>query len=493
MSELPKGWVEARLGDILLELRNGIAAKPDCQDGLAILRISALRPFELNVLDVRYLPSHATGYQDYNLGIDDLLFTRYNGNPELVGACARVRSLSQRTVYPDKLMRARIDGQIANPCFVEYAANVGDSRAYIRSKGKTAAGQVGISGADLRLTPISLPPLAEQRRIVAKLDELLARCRRAKEELAEIPALLERYRQSVLAAAFRGDLTVDWREKNPDVEPASELLKRIRVERRRRWEEAELARLTAKGRAPTDERWKERYEEPIHGDPVNNAPLLPHWTWASVDEISLNLDGARIPVKAEDRVRRQGQYSYYGASGVIDSIDDYLFDGKYLLVAEDGANLLSRNTPIAFEASGRFWVNNHAHVLDSIVPISYLRHRLNGMDIRTSVSGSAQPKLTQKNLLSLQLPIGPIEEMVLIAKRLDEMADRERQVLSVLNSQVSQIEALERAILTRAFRGELVPQDPANEPASVLMERIRAEREAAPVKKKSGRQPRRDA
>src|SRR5690349_16741508 len=103
--------------------------------------------------------------------------------------------------------------------------------------------------------------------------------------------------------------------------------------------------------------------------------MLPEgWSWTTLGEIVSNLDGARVPVKATDRQGRQGPYRYYGASGVIDHVDDYLFEGEYLLIAEDGANLLSRSTPIAFPATGRFWVNNHAHVVQptGACSISYL-------------------------------------------------------------------------------------------------------------------------
>ena len=87
----------------------------------------------------------------------------------------------------------------------------------------------------------------------------------------------------------------------------------------------------------------------------NDLPKLPQgWMWATVKEIIQNHDGRRIPVKAKDRLTRQGPYPYYGASGVIDYIDDYIFNGEFLLIAEDGANLLSRRTPIAFRAKGKF-------------------------------------------------------------------------------------------------------------------------------------------
>src|ERR1043165_9490088 len=137
----------------------------------------------------------------------------------------------------------------------------------------------------LRASRFPVAPLNEQRRIVGKLEGLLARSRRTKEALDAIPTLLERFRQSVLAAAFRGDLTKDWREKNSDMEPASKLLDRIRAERRRRWEEVELERLRTKGKALRDDRWKEKYENParLH---ESDLPKLPNgWAWASMEEV----------------------------------------------------------------------------------------------------------------------------------------------------------------------------------------------------------------
>ena len=110
--------------------------------------------------------------------------------------------------------------------------------------------------------PIPLPPLNEQRRIVSTIEQLTARSHKARAALEDVPKLIAQFRQSVLAAAFRGDLTADWREKNPDIEPASELLERIKIDRRKRWEEAELEKMKAKGKEPNDDKWKEKYQEP---------------------------------------------------------------------------------------------------------------------------------------------------------------------------------------------------------------------------------------
>ncbi|HMR79458.1 MAG TPA: hypothetical protein PKD61_30335, partial [Polyangiaceae bacterium] len=148
---LPSGWASVRLGDLAVEVRNGISAKPDGDVGTPILRISAVRPMALNATDTRHLEGPSSSWEVYFLRRDDLLFTRYNGNPSLVGVCARVTlNDASPLVYPDKLIRVRLDEQGAIPAFVEKAVHVGASRAFIDGKTKTSAGQGGISGRDLK-------------------------------------------------------------------------------------------------------------------------------------------------------------------------------------------------------------------------------------------------------------------------------------------------------------------------------------------------------
>jgi type I restriction enzyme S subunit len=173
-----------------------------------------------------------------------------------------------------------------------------------------------------------------------------------------------------------------------------------------------------------------------------------------------------------------GEYPYYGASGVIDYVDDYLFEGEYLLVAEDGANLLSRSTPIAFRASGKFWVNNHAHVLGprDVAALKFLEIAFNAMDLRFFVTGSAQPKLTQAALNRLPIHLPPITEQHRIVAEVERRLSVVEQMEASIAAGLKRAERLRQAILHKAFTGQLVPQDPNDEPASVLLERIRAER-----------------
>lgn len=141
--------------------------------------------------------------------------------------------------------------------------------------------------------------------------------------------------------------------------------------------------------------------------------------WKKLGEICDNMDKLRKPVTASTRI--SGIYPYYGASGVVDYVNNYIFDGSYLLISEDGANLLARSTPIAFSIYGKTWVNNHAHVLhfNSDVTRKFVEYFINNLDISKYVSGGAQPKLNQKKLNSIPIPIPPLELQEKIVAILD--------------------------------------------------------------------------
>jgi type I restriction enzyme S subunit len=189
----------------------------------------------------------------------------------------------------------------------------------------------------------------------------------------------------------------------------------------------------------------------------SDSDLQNGWRTTTVGEVVDNYDGRRRPVKSGDRAKRQGQYAYYGASGIIDSVDDYLFEGTYLLVAEDGANLLSRSTPIAFTATGRFWVNNHAHILKTKAAcgLDYLQHYLNWLNVAPFVTGSAQPKLTQKALNRIPLPLPPLNEQHRMVAKVDSIIARSKKSRSELVRIPVLAERYKHAILAAAFRGDL--------------------------------------
>lgn len=143
----------------------------------------------------------------------------------------------------------------------------------------------------------------------------------------------------------------------------------------------------------------------------NYKPMIkidPEWENAKLGDICENLDSKRVPITASDR--EEGIYPYYGASGIVDYINDFIFDEDLLLVSEDGANLLARVTPIAFSVSGKIWVNNHAHVLkfNNENTQKFVEVYLNQIDLSNYITGAAQPKLSQRNLNIIDIPLPPL-------------------------------------------------------------------------------------
>lgn len=138
------------------------------------------------------------------------------------------------------------------------------------------------------------------------------------------------------------------------------------------------------------------------------------------DKIAVNFDKKRIPLSSAQREKRKGQYRYYGAQGVIDYIDDYIFDGTYLLIAEDGENLKSKKQNIAQIVEGQFWVNNHAHIVqgNTFCDTRYLCYLLNSTDLSGYITGSAQPKLSQSSLNAITLCLPEINVQQMIAEYL---------------------------------------------------------------------------
>ncbi len=319
---------------------------------------------------------------------------------------------------------------------------------------------------------IPLPPLPEQSRIVAKVEALMALCDRleaqqgeaarvqahwtqaALDQLAESSdadefarhwqaladhfdtlfatlASIDALDATLLQLAVRGKLV----PQNPADEPASELLKHIR---------AEKDRLIAEGKIKRD---KKSPQPPFDkgGQPSATATTPPFakggaggigiaddekpfelpvgWDWVRFGDASINRDGERVPVSSIDRERKAKIYDYYGASGVIDKIDGYIFDKTLLLIGEDGANLINRSTPIAFLATGKYWVNNHAHVIDTTDPqlMLYLRLFINAISLEPYVTGTAQPKMNQAKLNSIVVALPPLPEQSRIVAKLDEL------------------------------------------------------------------------
>ncbi len=179
------------------------------------------------------------------------------------------------------------------------------------------------------------------------------------------------------------------------------------------------------------------------------------WTTYRFDQICENLDGRRRPVTKN--IRTAGDIPYYGASGQVDSVADFLFDEDLLLVSEDGANLLMRTYPIAFSISGKSWVNNHAHVLrfPDRPTQSIVEYYLNSISLAPYVSGMAQPKLNQKSLNGIPIPLPLENERADMVEALDKLFSKSEKLLAKYQLQLAAYIELKQSLLQKAFAGEL--------------------------------------
>ena len=201
------------------------------------------------------------------------------------------------------------------------------------------------------------------------------------------------------------------------------------------------------------------------------------WEEKKLSEITENQDSKRIPLSKSQRDNMNRIYDYYGASGIIDKVDDYIFEGKKLLIGEDGANLVTRSKDIAFIADGKYWVNNHAHILDvkDTVLLMYLCHYINNMDLIPYVTGSAQPKLTQAKMNNIKIFLPTLPEQHEIVRLIDDLLARERAAQQATEQALASIDLMKKSILARAFRGELGTNKASEASALELLRQVLAE------------------
>ena len=180
------------------------------------------------------------------------------------------------------------------------------------------------------------------------------------------------------------------------------------------------------------------------------------WTSKTLDQISTNLDSKRVPITKSDR--NAGEYRYYGASGVVDYVADYIFDGDTLLVSEDGANLLARSTPIAFSVSGKYWVNNHAHILQfqNMATQRCVEFYLESIPLDEYITGAAQPKLNQRALNSIPIWIPEtVSEQQEVVREIEALSEQTARLEAIFEQKINALEDLKKSLLHQAFNGEL--------------------------------------
>ena len=288
-------------------------------------------------------------------------------------------------------------------------------------------------------------------------------------------------RQKILDLAIRGKLV----PQDPNDEPAEVLLERIREQKQQMLKEGKLKKKDIKNDTiifkGEDNLHYEKFQDGTVKCIEDEIPFeVPEgWAWARFLAITINRDSERKPISASQRTDVEKIYDYYGASGKIDKIDKYIFDEKLLLIGEDGANLVTRSKPIAFFAEGKYWVNNHAHCIDSPDKsiLQFICFFINAINLEKYVTGSAQPKMTQDNMNSILVALPPYKEQQLISQQLDIIWASIDKIEFEKENVLKLVDNAKSKILDLAIRGKLVSQDSNNEPASVLLERIRAEKE----------------
>lgn len=199
------------------------------------------------------------------------------------------------------------------------------------------------------------------------------------------------------------------------------------------------------------------------------------WAETSLQNLVKILDNLRKPITAADR--KEGPYPYYGANGLQGYHNEFIFDDRLLLIAEDGGHFGSRTKDIAYIIQGKSWVNNHAHVLRNVdgVSLDFLFQFLRRYDVKPWITGVTVPKLNQTKLKDLPVVVPPFSEQVRIAQKIESTFEKIETIEKNLLEVESLLEKYRESLLAKAFRGELVPQDSSDEPASVLLEKIRKE------------------
>ncbi|MBD1902696.1 restriction endonuclease subunit S [Trichocoleus sp. DQ-A3] len=359
--------------------------------------------------------------------------------------------------------------------------------------------------------PVRLPPLNEQSRIVAKLEKLLAKVDSCKERLDKIPAILKRFRQSVLSAACSGRLTADWRENNPDVEPASELLQRIQEKRQKHYEK-ECARAKAEGRRkpkkPKEFQLLETYNFDI---PKSWALAYPEDICSSKD-YSIGIGPFGSNLKVSDYINdgvplifvrhiRSGNFAglepKYVTPEKAQELLPHMVEPLDLLITKMGeppgdCEIYPDDRPNGIITSDclkfRIW--------ETDLQRTFFKHCINSFIIKDQLGlitkGVAQQKISVERFKSILFPVPPFAEQQEIVNRVETLFKLADQIEQRYQKARGYVDQLTQSILAKAFRGELVPQDPNDEPASVLLERIRAERakpetEAKAAKKSTGK------
>lgn len=375
---------------------------------------------------------------------------------------------------------------------------------------QTGSSYPAVRDKDVFAQPIRLAPSREQERIVAKLDALLSRVAAGEAAARRALARLQRYRAAVLHAAVTGELTRKWRKTHKPEETGAQLLKRLLGERRAHWEEAELKRLHAAGSSPKGDKWKKRYAAPPELN-ATNLPSLPRgWTWAGLQQLGFIVGGlTKNPRRASLRTKlpylRVG--NVYANELRLDEVktigvekeelDKLLLEKGDLLIVEGNGSKDQIGRLAIWDGSIEKCVHQNHIIKVRLVEkalgtwiLSWLlsppgRHHVE----KVASSTTGLYTLSVGKVANLPIPLPPSTEQAEIGRQVDPRMTAADRLTTTLSRQLQRAQLTRQSLLRKAFAGNLVPQDPNDEPAPVLLERIRVAREAEANKPKAKRMP----
>ena len=393
------------------------------------------------------------------------------------------------------LAAIRTEGGIPSK-YIFYAMRATEEELRAKSTGTTFE---AIRGGDLRSHPLPLPPLPEQRRIVAEIEKQFTRLDASIDALKRAQANLKRYRASVLKSACEGKLVPTEaelaRSEGRDYEPADLPLDRILSERRAQWE--------------SQEKRRGKYKEPSPPDTTNLPDLPEGWIWATVDQLSIVASGqtpkgivsiAKVSTcgtpwyRVSDMNARGNDTIMAVASSLISDSDVTRFRlhirpaGTIIFPKRGGAIATNKKRRLSVPAA---YDLNTMGMIPAQGMGGYLWWWFQTIDLGTLGDGSNVPQINNDDIQPLVVPVPPLAEQHRIVAEVERRLSVVQQAEAAVEANLSRAKQLRQSILKQAFSGKLVPQDPNDEPASVLLERIRAERAEAEAAAKSQRKPRR--
>jgi type I restriction enzyme, S subunit len=479
--DLPPGWAVTSLGEVLPAPRPKIRPSPDSD--LPFVGMDSIAPGSTSIREVYCFADMKSAASHFLPG--DVLYGRmrpylnkvYRANFE--GTCsAEFIVIPESTHIESDFLKYLLHSRN----FVSFASN--------KSSGDRPRVDIG----DISAYSFGLPPLNEQRRIVEKIDELFSQIEAGEQALQRARKLLERYRQSVLNGAVTGELTRDWRERHKgQIESGEALLRRILRARREAWEQAEFAKMHARGAPPKDDRSTARYQEPAPPD-TSGLPELPKgWVWATLPMLGEFGRG-------KSRHRPRNDPKLYGGPYPFIQTGDVRHSGgriaEYSQTYNEHGLSQSKMWP-----SGTICITIAANIAETgilqfqacfpdsvvgLVPIGPIAAEYVELFLRTAKADVERyaPATAQKNinldiLSSIVIAVPPFAEQRQIADRVDANLSEAGAIDQVLRDELARSAKLRRSIPKAAFAGKLVPQDPTDESASLLLERIRTERAAS--------------